>query len=1303
MYFTRKKWARAISLLLILSFVFSTLTPLTATASASGDEEVMTVAEAVASNDGIGTVEGYVVGHTVNANQYNFAAPFANDFNLLLADSPEERDSDKLLHVQITSGFRSEFGLQTNPEMIGEKIRVTGSLESYYTKAGLKAPASMTFVHPQDPGTPDEQEAAPIADVRTLGSGAEVTVRGIVTTVPGSWGGNGFYLQDDTAGVHVFGSSDVKQGDEVILTGETGEYNGEFQISNLSSVTVIGEGALPDPIIVSPSQIHQQTQGQLVTIENAKIQNLTSVNSYGTFEFSAASGGENVLVRVDNRTGLIFDDFSFQNGDVVHITGIASVYNGTYQLKPRGVDDILPGEAGVPDPDEPPLDDDMLELTILHTNDIHSRIDGLGKSAAYINKERQAAANALYLDAGDIFSGSPVNDINLGVPIVQILNEMELDAMAIGNHEFDYGQGVFAERVTDSSFPWLSANMLVDPDIAIEQPDPYTIFSFDDFDVAVFSLTQNPPATAPGGIVGIEFLDYVDTALQYKEELEAQADIIIALTHIGYGDDRSLAQAVDYFDVIIGGHSHTVLNTPAVVNGTPIVQAGSYGSHVGKLQISIDPDSKEVATVSGELQRIDALTETDPDVQEIIDYWNGQMEDILNIVIGESDTGLSRDGRFDGDAPLGNFWTDAMRYIADADIAFTNNGGIRDSIAPGEITVGDIYRIEPFDNQIMLIEMTGRAIKDVLAFSYSREGRNQIDLQTSGLHYTVLTNASGQYSDVIMTIGGQPLDLNETYRVAVADYIGTGGSGYTFDGDVIYGAVAPMTTAMIDFAEYLSSQGQKLNYSSEGRITVEVDPEAEEPTGEVIGSTISGLYSANKIYMDAGLGNLYADAVRAAGNTDIGLLNGSSVTGNIPPGNIAAEQIQALDVYQNKIVVVEASGATIKEMILSQSNYYRTVDLQASGLIYTLVKDTGSQTFNDIRIFLEDGTPLMDEEAYTVAYNDYMHGGYYNLGSNVIADELGLVWEAVAEFIRTSASPIDYTEGERISVEIIAQPVLENNKVILPNTDIARTMKGSTLVIDVSSAVFANTTEIFFTAEQIATLRENNVTLRIIVGEALLTIPASIFGEGEVTFTFVKVPDEELDEQAVEKLGKLVSSIYDFTITQAGEMISDFGQEFIELSFAVNTALVEKTEHLSFRYFDESDGQWQEIPGMYQDGWMHGFTSYFSMFAVFEVAESDETVDPELPGDEEENPKQPSDGDNDPEQPANNNDDNRDDNDDNGGNRGSDSGSAGGNNETESKLPVTATSMFQLFLIGTLVLFGGAVMLAAHYRKKRFV
>ena len=194
--------------------------------------------------------------------------------------------------------------------------------------------------------------AVTIAQARGAQSGIIVTIKGIVTTKSGPWGSKGFYVQDETAGTYVFqNSEDVVPGDVVKITGAVGSHNGEFQISNITSFEKTGTAEVPVPQVLSPGELGSSNEGELVTMVGVEISELRSVNSFGTFEFIATKDGESVQVRVDNRTGLVFDRFAFDNGDLVNVTGISSIINGTIQLKPRGAEDILEYEEEYEEPE----------------------------------------------------------------------------------------------------------------------------------------------------------------------------------------------------------------------------------------------------------------------------------------------------------------------------------------------------------------------------------------------------------------------------------------------------------------------------------------------------------------------------------------------------------------------------------------------------------------------------------------------------------------------------------------------------------------------------------------------------------------------------------------------------------------------------------------------------------------------------------------------------------------------------------------------------------------------------------------
>lgn len=219
----------ALSFLLVISMISPYFTVVKAeTTEAIGVGEAVNQFDPTAVKSNV-TVEGYIVGFAKSETSYSVIAD--SDTNIAIADTPDETDVTKMLYIQLPSSYRANFGLFTNPSNLGKKVRITGSLEKYFgNHAGLKSPTSMEFVG-DDTTEPNPPETATIAEARAaVGTDRTVLIQGTVTTLPGSWGGKAFYVQDETAGVYVFSSSaeagSLAVGDIVSITGKTSLYSG---------------------------------------------------------------------------------------------------------------------------------------------------------------------------------------------------------------------------------------------------------------------------------------------------------------------------------------------------------------------------------------------------------------------------------------------------------------------------------------------------------------------------------------------------------------------------------------------------------------------------------------------------------------------------------------------------------------------------------------------------------------------------------------------------------------------------------------------------------------------------------------------------------------------------------------------------------------------------------------------------------------------------------------------------------------------------------------------------------------------
>ncbi len=459
-------------------------------------------------------------------------------------------------------------------------------------------------------------------------------------------------------------------------------------------------------------------------------------------------------------------------------------------------------------------------LVILHTNDIHAHlfpfedpkgaiVGGAAARAALIARLRPQHARTLLLDAGDVFQGTPVYNFFRGVPDYRSMSLMRYDAVAFGNHELDDGPRSWLRARTNAAFPILSANVFVADSAwaaALEKapasararakwiggvnvPDrtalrylatPYVIQDVGGVKVAILGLTTKDIVSivSRDRNHGVAVSDPISVALSLVPELRKKADIVVALTHIGVDEDRALASRVPGIDMIIGGHSHTYLWAPLFVRnrntngygGTSIVQAGRWGDRVGRLAAAIGPGG--VKGLTDALVAVQPSEGEDRAVREMLQPYRDSMAATMDKPVFRSPSRVSMSGLEDGDTPLGNFVTDAMLESARADIAIINSGGIRAPLPAGQVTVGDVFTVLPFDNVLVTVPMKGWQVRELFDFMARRIGKRGF-AQIAGAQFVV---RNGRASDI--RVGALPLDSNRLYRVVTIDFLYGGGDGY---------------------------------------------------------------------------------------------------------------------------------------------------------------------------------------------------------------------------------------------------------------------------------------------------------------------------------------------------------------------------------------------------------------------------------------------------------------------------------------------------------------------------------------------
>jgi 2',3'-cyclic-nucleotide 2'-phosphodiesterase (5'-nucleotidase family) len=457
------------------------------------------------------------------------------------------------------------------------------------------------------------------------------------------------------------------------------------------------------------------------------------------------------------------------------------------------------------------------EIRILHVNDFHGFAaaykpygsDEAQGGLAYLAQRAEdlrAEKPTLFLAAGDMIQGNNWTNLFQGKSSIEVMNAMNFDAMVLGNHEFDFGQAILKERAGETKFPVLGANIS-----GLGAVKPYIIKNVDGLSMAVIGVVTDdtPVTTHPRNVTGLQFLSPEDTVEKYVRELKGKSDIIIVLSHIGFSADSDLAKKVDGIDVIVGGHSHTKLDEPALIGKTYIVQAFEHSKALGVLDLTVKNGS--VVRASGRLEPIKPIGKENEPVKAIIAKYQQRVDAVMNDTVGASLIDLDGTNVRLQETNLGNFIADTMRKTAGADAALINGGSIRTSIRQGPIKVSDVYAVVPFDNYIVAIKLTGQQIRDSLEHGVSsieeKAGRFP---QVSGLVFTFdrLAPKGSRVKDVL--IGGNQLVTDREYTIATNDFLAAGGDGYKAFGDAVKSS---KDYTVIGGA----MKGDKLVYSDSGR------------------------------------------------------------------------------------------------------------------------------------------------------------------------------------------------------------------------------------------------------------------------------------------------------------------------------------------------------------------------------------------------------------------------------------------------------------------------------------------------------
>ncbi len=444
---------------------------------------------------------------------------------------------------------------------------------------------------------------------------------------------------------------------------------------------------------------------------------------------------------------------------------------------------------------------DTKVVSLMAMNDFHAtavgdaKNPGLAKLASYVNYEKaKNKAGTILLSAGDMSQGSADSNLLYGKPIITAMNELGFEAMAIGNHEFDWGLDKLETMEKQAKFPFLAAN-IVDKATGktTELAKPYVIIEKNGVKVGVIGVTtpETEYKTKASVVGGFEFKNPAEVVNALVPEVKkAGADIVVVLGHIGANQDpktqeisgeaAELAKLVTGVDAIIAGHSHQTVS--GKVNNIPIIQGWYNGRAVGHIDFYVDAKTKAITRMDYYVDNLQGmikdLTE-DARFKNWFSYIQSLNNPILNVKVGNAAADLSRATSKDAQvSPLGKWAADAVRKAGNAEIAILNGGGIRSDIAAGDITMRSMYTFMPFDNTLYTAELTGKQVKAAIEhglLTFKEDGTTVEGFgsgQFSGINVQYDSNKPyGQRIVSITLLDGTPVDDNKLYKVASMDFL----------------------------------------------------------------------------------------------------------------------------------------------------------------------------------------------------------------------------------------------------------------------------------------------------------------------------------------------------------------------------------------------------------------------------------------------------------------------------------------------------------------------------------------------------
>lgn len=429
----------------------------------------------------------------------------------------------------------------------------------------------------------------------------------------------------------------------------------------------------------------------------------------------------------------------------------------------------------------------MKDLTILHTNDMHGdflieekdgvETGGLVRLSGYVQHEREINPNTLYVMAGDMFRGSVIDSEYLGLSTIDLINIIDPDVATLGNHEVDYGLAhlLFLEKC--ASFPIINANLFVTMNHK-RLFQPYIIKEVNGMKILVIGLLTDQviASTRKERVIG-SFVDTEEAAHcvevicdNYRTD---DIDLTVLITHIGIEEDRKLAEFLHEssgVDIIIGGHSHTFMHEPEIVNGIPIVQAGYGTDQIGRLDLVIDEDANKIADLKYQLVPINAETAPKDEIMEdLIEQYKEKTDRKYKRVVTRFRRQLTHPSRI-RETEMGNLFADIVQDESSFDVMLFGSGTIRMNTMGPVVELQDLLETTPYDDSLWMFQVTGEQFRRMVKYIFRDEawnGHTEFYQYSKGMH---IKYKKSTHELLEFTLNGKEIQDDDMIKIAMQYY-----------------------------------------------------------------------------------------------------------------------------------------------------------------------------------------------------------------------------------------------------------------------------------------------------------------------------------------------------------------------------------------------------------------------------------------------------------------------------------------------------------------------------------------------------